>query len=273
MRHLAADDRADLRGHRLLLQALEVVGGAHEVLGRIEAERRRAVQILGVKPVAREDGQLAVVGKGLQALGQRAEIGSRRAVLVAHVVGVGGIGGKRVQRVDVVEAREVVEPQDRGVQDLGALGEVTHQAGAVGNLNAVGVLGSKARGVHVRDGAHAADALRDERGVVGSAALERMLQAAVQVARGPRLGDLTVLDLHLDGEVTLDAGNGVNGGTSHHSSPPFSAVSVGAASTGASTGFADGFSSPWARWAFLAARIFLKRSMFLGSSPFASSSS
>ena len=61
----------------------------------------------------------------------------------------------------------------------------------------------------VRDGADAADALRDVEGVGRLAAHEHRLHAAVQAAGDPRVLDSAVLDLDLDPQVSLDAGDRV----------------------------------------------------------------
>lgn len=75
-------------------------------------ERGGTVGILAVEPVAREDRELAVGGERLEALVQPLEIGARRTVALAHVVGVGGVRVQGVERIDVVQARQVIEPQD-----------------------------------------------------------------------------------------------------------------------------------------------------------------
>ena len=243
---------------------------AHQVLGGREVEGGVTVRVLAVEPVAAEDGELAVLGELLQAREHALEVGRGGAVGLAGLVGIGRRRVQSVQRVDVVKTGQVVEPQDRGVQNLTALGEVTDEARALRDLDAVGVLGGKGAGVRVAHRAHAADTLGDERGVVGAAALEGMLQATVQVARGPRLGDLAVLDFHLDGQMALDTGNGINGRTCHYSSPPFMASSFAAAGSSLACSTLKPSAALGSRPAFLASRMRRKRLMFLGSRPSAS---
>ena len=67
---------------------------------------------------------------------------------------------ERMQRVDVVECAQLIEPQDVAMHELRALDEVAYQATALGNLDAVGFLGRVDGGMAVRDGADAADAGR-----------------------------------------------------------------------------------------------------------------
>ena len=62
----------------------------------------------------------------------------------------------------------------------------------------------------MRNGAHAADALHDLRGVLGRAVLHDELHAAEAAAGHPGVGDLAVGDFHLDAQVAFDAGDRVN---------------------------------------------------------------
>ena len=144
----------------------------------------------------------------------------RQAVLQGHGVGVVDVGLKRIQRVHVIESRQVVQPQDMAVQELSALQQVTHDAGVVRNGDAVGLVTGDRGGMRVRNGAHAADALDDLGRILGGAVLHDELHAAEAAAGHPGVGDHAVLDLHLDAEMALDTGNGINNRTCQVSSPP-----------------------------------------------------
>ena len=167
--------------------------------------------VLGVEPVAREDGQLAVVGEVRQALLQGNEVAVRgRAGSLREIVGVGRVGLEGVERVHVVQRRQVVEPQDVAVQELRALEQVADDARVVRDLDAVGFFGRDSGRVGVGHRAHAADALHDLRGVFGRAVLHDHLHAAEAAAGHPSIGDLAVGDFHLHAEVALDAGDRVD---------------------------------------------------------------
>ena len=107
------------------------------------------VVLAGVEPVAAEDGELAVVGELLQAILQANEVGRRGAQLSRQVVGVSRIGAKGVQRVHVVKAGQVVQPQNVAVQELRALNEVANDASVVGNGNTQSLLSRDGSGMHV----------------------------------------------------------------------------------------------------------------------------
>ena len=218
MGHLAAEQRRHLGGAGPHLQGLQVMGGEDQVRLRVVDVGLAAV---GIEPVAREDGQLAVVGKGRQLLVELVEVGvQRQAVLQGHSVGVVDVGLKRIQRVHVIESRQVVQPQDMAVQELSALQQVTHDTGVVRNGDAVGLVTGDRGGMRVRNGAHAADTLDDLGRILGGAVLHDELHAAEAAAGHPGVGDHAVLDLHLDAEMALDTGNGINNRTCQVSSPP-----------------------------------------------------
>ena len=218
MRHLAAQQGADLRSLGLHAQSLQVVGRADEVeLGR----QLEAGAVLGVEPVAAEDGQLAVLGELGQMLLQGHEVAVHgSAGSTSQVHGVGRVGLQRVQRVDVVKAGQVVEPQDVAVQELGALEDVADDAGVVGDGDAVSLLSRDGAGMGVRHGANAADALHDLGSVLGRAVLNDQLDAAEAATGYPGVGYLAVLDFHLNAQMALDTGYGIDYGT-RHGLPPF----------------------------------------------------
>ena len=167
--------------------------------------------VVGVEPVARENGQLAVGGEGGQALLEGHEVGVHgRAGGLGQIVGVGRVGGERVQGVDVVQRSEVVEPQDVAVQELRALDEVADDARVVRNGDAVGLLSGDGGGMRVGNRADAADALHDLRSVLGRAVLHDKLHAAEAAAGHPCIRHDAVLNLHLDAQMTLDAGDRVD---------------------------------------------------------------
>ena len=58
--------------------------------------------------------------------------------------------------------------------------------------------------------AHAADALGEEPGFARIAPFEDQLDAAPHLSRGPGVPHLAVLDLDVDPEVALDAGDGID---------------------------------------------------------------
>ena len=64
-------------------------------------------------------------------------------------------------------------------------------------------------------GAHAADALDDLGGVLGGAVLHHQLHATEAASRNPRVGDAAIRDLHLDAQMTLDAGDRIDNRTCH----------------------------------------------------------
>ena len=105
------------------------MGGADKVeLGR----KLVSVAILGVEPVAGEDGQLTVLGELRQTLLQSAEVGVRgRAGCNSEVPSVSRIGLEAMDGVDVVERSQVVEPKDMAVQELSALDKVTDDTSVV----------------------------------------------------------------------------------------------------------------------------------------------
>ena len=219
--HLAAEDAVDLGGLGLHLESLDVVGGRDEVELRGQGKGGGAVRVHGVEPVARENRELAVLGKRLEALLEVGEVRSRQAVLHADIKGVGDVGVDGVERVHVVQAVELIEPEDGAVHELRHLGEVAHHAAALGRLDAEGVLSRNAGSVGVRNGAHAADALCDDRRVLARAVLEDELHAAEQTRRNPSIRNDAVGDLHLDAQVAFDSGYRVNGRDRHYLSPPF----------------------------------------------------
>ena len=220
MGHLAAEQRRHLGGAGLHLQGLQVVGGEDEV--QLGGELV-GLAVVGVEPVAREDGQLAVGREGAQLIVELVQVGvQRQAVLQGHRVGVVDVGLQRVQRVHVVESRQVVQPQDVAVKELRALQQVADDAGVVRDRDAVGLVAGDGRRMGVGHGAHAADALDDLGGVLGSTVLHDELHAAEATAGNPRVGNDAVLHFHLDAEMALDTGNRINNGTCQVSSPPSS---------------------------------------------------
>ena len=106
------------------------------------------------------------------------------------------------------------------MQELRALDEVADDARVVRNGDAVGLLSGDGGGMRVGNRADAADALHDLRSVLGRAVLHDKLHAAEAAAGHPGVGDHAVLDLHLDAEMALDTGNGINNRTCQVSSPP-----------------------------------------------------
>ena len=230
MRHLAAEQTSDLGRTGLHLQSLEIVGRADQVeLGR----HLVGGAVVGIEPVAREDGQLAIGGEFLQALLHLGEVAVHgRASLLGQRVGIGDVCRQSIQRVDVVERRQVVEPQDVAVQELRALDEVADDACVVRDGDAVRLLGCDGRRMRVRNRANAADALNDLGCILGSAMLDNPLHAAEATAGHPCIDDLAALDFHLATHVSFDAGNRIDYGTCHVAYLP-SSVSV-AASTASS---------------------------------------
>ena len=157
--HLAAEQSRDLGSLRLHLESLKIVRGKDEVEFRGKLVARA---VLGIEPVAREDGQLTVVGElgetllqGVHIARGSASLGSRQVVRVADVRLQG------VQRVHVVKAGQVVEPQDVAVQELGALDQVADDARVIGDLDAVSLLSGDRGGVSMGNRANTADALHD----------------------------------------------------------------------------------------------------------------
>ena len=94
MRHLAAQQGADLRSLGLHAQSLQVVGRADKIeLGR----QLEAGAVLGIEPVTAEDGQLAVLSELGQMLLQGDEIAVHgSASRTSQVHGVGRVGLQRV---------------------------------------------------------------------------------------------------------------------------------------------------------------------------------
>lgn len=136
MRHFATDETADLRCFSLHVQSFEVMSGADEVCFRIELVSLRSLAIQ--EPTTAEDGELTVVRE----LGERAhqglEVGAARSACSLHeVVSLAHVCIERIERVDIVECSERVEPQDMAVQELTALNQVTDDTSLVRNDDAI----------------------------------------------------------------------------------------------------------------------------------------
>ena len=175
--------------------------------------RRQLVSFaaIGVEPVAREDGQLSVSRECLQALLDGAQIAVRgRPSCQGKRFGVGHVGLQGVERVDVVESSQVVEPQNVAVQELRTLDEVADDSCTVGNDDAIRLLGRDGRRVAVRYRANAADALNDLCSVFGCAVLDDNLHAAETAAGNPGVNDFAALDFHLGAHMAFDAGDRVD---------------------------------------------------------------
>ena len=211
MGHLAADDTVDLGGLGLHLESLDVVGSRDEVELRRELESSGAIGVRGIKPVAREDGKLAIVGESLQALLDVGEVRSGHAVLLADVERVGDVCVNGVERVDIVKAVEVVEPQDVAVHELRHLREVADHTAALRGIDAESSLASHSSSMGVRDGANAADTLSNDGGILAGTVLKNELHAAEETRGDPRVLYLSILDFHVDAKVAFDTSYGVNG--------------------------------------------------------------
>ncbi len=110
-----------------------------------------------------------------------------------------------VQRVQVVEVHDVV------VHVLRADHQVADEVGVGRDLDVERVLDRADRGDGVHQGADAADALREGPGVARVAAPQDDLDAAHHRAGRVGLGDpLSRVDLRLDAQVALDAGDRVD---------------------------------------------------------------
>ena len=96
------------------------------------------------------------------------------------------------------------------MQELRALDQVADDARIVRDFDAVSLFGGNGGRVSVRHRAHAADALHDLRRIFGRAILHDELHTAEAAAGHPGVGDLAVLDFHLDAEMALDTGDRVD---------------------------------------------------------------
>ena len=189
--------------------------------GQDEVRFGGEIVLARVEPVAAEDGKLAVFGELLQTILQADEIRGRGSELRCKVISRNGVCGKRIERIDVVKACQIVEPQNVAMQELGTLDEVADDTGVVRNRDSVSLLRSDRGCMHVRDRAHAANALHDERRIFGGAIADDKLHAAEATAGNPRIGDDAVGDFHLSAQVAFDAGNRVDDRTCHYWLPPF----------------------------------------------------
>jgi hypothetical protein len=107
--------------------------------------------------------------------------------------------------VQVVEVHEVV------LREQGQVHDVADRVRVLGDLDPERMLDGPHRGERVHARAHAADALHESPGVTRVATAQDDLETAPHGARGHRVADDVVLvDVHLDAQVTLDAGDRVD---------------------------------------------------------------
>ncbi len=178
--------------------------------------RFRRQLVRGAAPVpAGEDAELAALDELLQPALHFAEVpgravGPRRDALL-QLGSLLRVGFQRrhdvdpVQRVQVVEVHEVVLRVQRRVH------QVADDVRVLRDLDAQRILDRAHRGERVDARAHAADALDERPRVARVAALEDHLEAAPHRAGGDRVADDVVLvDVDLDPQVPLDAGDGVD---------------------------------------------------------------
>jgi hypothetical protein len=96
------------------------------------------------------------------------------------------------------------------LDELGAQKQVSNEAGGRRRLEVEGVLHGADRSVVVDVGADAADPLGEERRIPGVAVLENSFDAPEHHPGAPGVHDPVLLHLHLDAQVALDAGDGVD---------------------------------------------------------------
>jgi hypothetical protein len=192
VRNPASEDGAHVLGSDLDLQGVEIVLDGHgDDLGIGHREVVRLVpgsQGIGVSPLDQTD-HLVLDGE--------------KILVLAGVVGDG-------HDIQVIQRREMIEVDDVIVEVLGPHDQVADQPPSVGDLGAEGIVQSRCRRHGVHREAHAAEAAGDITGVPGVLAREQGLEATGHGAAAPGVFDLTVLELHLDLEMTLDPGYGIN---------------------------------------------------------------
>ncbi|CAM5395949.1 hypothetical protein SANTM175S_10387 [Streptomyces antimycoticus] len=185
-------------------------GGRHDGDHRLVAERDGHGQVLaallgGVQML----GDVGAFGTGWMAsvrLPLHPRCG-RRDVLLAAVLGVGGVLGDHGRLVDVEAAVAVVEPDQRKhPEDVGVLA----LQGVIGPRRVLAPLGGD------REGVPAADELLDlflGAGLLGQVERERVIgPGAVHIERDPRVGEaLDVVEVQ-GGGVAAQARGGVRGG-------------------------------------------------------------
>lgn len=97
----------------------------------------------------RTPGVLAILGELRETILERGEVGLSKTEGLAQGIGLVDISLKCVQRIDVVERAQLIEPQDVAVHELRTLDEIADQTAALGNLDAVGFLSREDGGVAV----------------------------------------------------------------------------------------------------------------------------
>lgn len=101
------------------------------------------------EPTAGQPGVLAILGELREAILERGEVGLSKTEGLAQGIGLVDISLECVQRIDVVERAQLIEPQDVAVHELRTLDEIADQTAALGNLDAVGLLSREDGGVAV----------------------------------------------------------------------------------------------------------------------------
>jgi hypothetical protein len=168
-----------------------------------------------MSPVAPgEDAQLAAGHRLPHLLLYRGEAGGRIARPVGEGGGEAGRGGRvgleGALHVDPVEGMQMVEMDDVVLHGPHAGHEVADQLGAAGDGILESILHRPDRGDGMDAGADAADTLGHGPGVARVTALEDPFDATELGGTGPGVADPAVVGFHLDAQVPLDAGDGVD---------------------------------------------------------------
>ena len=86
------------------------------------------------EPAAGQPGILAVGRELGETVLESREVGLGEAQRLAQLVGLVDVCLERMQRVDVVECAQLIEPQDVAMHELRALDEVAYQATAASGI-------------------------------------------------------------------------------------------------------------------------------------------
>ncbi len=215
MRHLATDKTADLRCLRLHVKRLKIMRGADEIGFRIEFECLRCKTV--EEPTTAEDGELTIVRELGERRHERLEVGIARSACSLHeVVSLADVSIERIERIDIVERCQRVEPQDMAVEELAAFDQVTDDTCLIRNDNAVCCLSSDRGSVGVGNRANTADTLNDVCSVFRSTILDYEFHATEATTGDPSVRNNAILDFHLDAKVTFDTSYGIDDRTCHY---------------------------------------------------------
>ncbi len=186
------------------------MGQAAHVQGLDVVSDRRPVLFPGepvVPFVAGDEGPQMAAGDELLDLFQ----GGVRAVVVGHR-----------GHIDVVEGAQLVEVEDMGLNEVGALNQVAQDAAVVGDaaVHPVDFVEGEGRRQAVGGRADPADSLHDAGGVTGVAPGEDGFQPAIHHPGTLGLFDHSAVHHRLDLEVSFDAGYRINYNLFCHSLSP-----------------------------------------------------